>query len=161
MTKPSVAANAYRWAHPPIERMVHYRPATALDFLRADAATKHFVGAGGPWVEAHQHQSDRVLRQLAGDIFSRPRPIVLAELWGKEFCKLSFLKRLPGRVFPRRQYDRLVAALLDPPLRDLLQQSSKISPEELGLIAHFDQPVLAAASLRTVSKSARSCSTMS
>ena len=86
MTKPSVAANAYRWAHPPIERMVYYRPATALDFLRADAATKHFVALAVRGWEAHQHQSDRVLRQLAGDIFCRPRTVVLAELWGKEFA---------------------------------------------------------------------------
>ena len=43
MTKPTVAGNAYRWAHPVIEQMVRYRPAAALDFLLADAATKHFV----------------------------------------------------------------------------------------------------------------------
>jgi len=65
---------------------------------------------------------------------------------------LSFLKRLPGRVLLRRQYDQLVAALLDPPLRDLLHQRSKISAEELELIGYFDEPVLAAASLRAVSK---------
>jgi hypothetical protein len=43
MTKPTVAGNAYRWAHPAIEQMVRYRPAAALDFLQADAPTKHFV----------------------------------------------------------------------------------------------------------------------
>ncbi len=152
MTKPTVAANAYRWAHPAIEQMVRYRPTAALDFLQADAATKHFVALAVRGWEAHQDRSERVLWQLSADIFSRPRPVVLAELWGIGFGKLSFLKRLPGRVLLRRQYDHLVAALLDPQLRHLLHKSSKISPEELELIAHFDQPVLAAATLRTVSK---------
>jgi hypothetical protein len=92
------------------------------------------------------------LRQLSGDIFSRPRPTVLAGLWGIGFGKLSFLKRLPGRVLPRRQYDELVTALLDPRLRPLLQQCSKISAAELAIIAHFDQPIVAAASLPIISK---------
>jgi hypothetical protein len=93
-----------------------------------------------------------VLRQLAGDIFSRPRPAVLAELRGTGFGKLSFLKRLPRRVLPRRQYDELVRTLLGPQLRQLLHECSKISPEELAIIAHFNEPILAAASLRKVSR---------
>jgi hypothetical protein len=152
MTKPTVAGNAYRWAHPVIEQMVHYRPATALDFLQADAATKHFVALAIRGWEAHHHRSERVLRRLSGEIFSRPRPIVLAELWGVAFGKLNLLKRLPGRVLTRRQYDDLVEALLDPRQRHLLHQCPKISPEEIAIIAHFDEPTLAAASLPAVSK---------
>ena len=152
MSKPTVAGNAYRWAHPAIEQMVRYRPAAALDFLQADGATKHFVALAVRGWEAHQHRSERVLWRLSADIFSRPRPIVLGELWGVGFGKLSFLKRLPGRVLLRRQYDHLVATWLDPQLRHLLHRCSKISPAELELIAHFDEPVLAAASLRAVSK---------
>jgi hypothetical protein len=152
MTKPTVATNAYRWAHPVIEQMVRYRPATALDFLQADSTTKHFVALAVRGWEAHQDRSGRVLRQLSGEIFSRPRPIVLAELWGIGFGKLNFLKRLPGRVLTRRQYDELVTALLDPRRRHLLHQCAKISPEELAMIAHFDEPILAAASLPAVSK---------
>ena len=145
MTKPTVATNAYRWAHPAIEQMVRYRPAAALDFLQADAATKHFVALAVRGWEARQGQFERVLWQLSADIFSRPCSIILAELWGIGFGKLSFLKRLPGRVLLRRQYDHLVATWLDPQLRHLLHRCSKISPAELELIAHFDKPVLAAA----------------
>jgi hypothetical protein len=152
MTKQTVAGNAYRWAHPVIEQMVRYRPAAALDFLQADAATKHFVALAVRGWEAHQDRSERVLRQLSGEIFSRLRPIVLAELWDVGFGKLGFLKRLPGRVLTRRQYDELVTALLDPRQRHLLHQCSKISPEELAMITHFDEPILAAASLPAVSK---------
>jgi hypothetical protein len=152
MTKPTVAGNAYRWALPAVEQMVRYRPAAAIDFLQAEAATKHFVALAVRGWEAHQGRSERVLWQLAGDIFSRPRPVVLAELWGVGFGKLSFLKRLPGRILLRRQYDQLVTTLLDPQLRGLLHQCSKISPEQLAIIAHFNEPILAAASLRAVSK---------
>ena len=53
---------------------------------------------------------------------------------------------------PRRQYDQLVTTLLDPQLRRLLHQCSKISPEQLAIIAHFNEPILAAASLRAVAK---------
>ena len=151
-TKPTVAGNAYRWAHPVIEQMVRYRPATALDFLQADSTTKHFVALAVRGWEAHQHRSERVLRRLSGGIFSRPRPIVLAELWGTGFGKLNFLKRLPGRVLTRRQYDDLVTALLDPRHRHLLHQCPKISPNELAIIVHFDEPILAAASMPVVSK---------
>jgi hypothetical protein len=69
MTKPTVAGNAYRWAHPAIEQIVSYRPSVALDFLRADAATKHFVALAVRGWEAHQGRSERVLWQLSGDIF--------------------------------------------------------------------------------------------
>jgi len=152
MTRPTVAGNAYRWAHPAIEQMVRHRPSAALDFLRADSTTKHFVALAVRGWEAHQGRSERVLRQLSGDIFSRPRPIVLAKLWGTGLGGLSILKRLPGRVLLRRQYDELVSTLLDPQLRQLLHECSKILPEELAIIAHFDEPILAAASLRKVSK---------
>jgi hypothetical protein len=81
MTKPTVAGNAYRWAHPAIEQMVRHRPSAARDFLQADATTKHFVALAVRGWEAHQGRSERVLRQLSWDIFSRPRPVVLAELW--------------------------------------------------------------------------------
>jgi hypothetical protein len=152
MTKPTVVGNAYRWAHPAIEQMVCHRPSAALDFLRADSTTKHFVALAVRGWETHQDQSERMLQRLAGDIFSRPSPTVLAELWGTGLGKLSFLKRLPGRVLPRRQYDELVRTLLDPQLRQLLHECSKISPEELAIIAHFNEPILAAASLRKVSR---------
>jgi hypothetical protein len=152
MTKPTVAGNAYRWAHPAIEQMVRHEPTAAFDFLQADATTKHFVALAVRGWEAHQGRSEQVLRRLAGDIFSRPRPIVLAEIWGTGFGKLNFLKRLPGRVLPRRQYDELIRTLLDPQLRQLLHECPKISPEELAIIAHFDEPILAAASLRKLAK---------
>jgi len=152
MTKPTVVGNAYRWAHPAIRQMVCYRPLAALDFLQADSTTKHFVALAVRGWEAHRDRSERVLRQLAGDIFSRPRSTVLSELWGTRFGKLGFLKRLPGRVLPRRQYDELIRTLLDPQLRQLLHECSKISPKELAIIAHYNEPILAAASLRKVSR---------
>src|SRR5215467_9160800 len=123
-----------------------------LDFLQADATTKHYVALAVRGWEAHQGRSERVLRRLAEDIFSRPRPIVLAEIWGTGFGKLSFLKRLPGRVLSRRQYDELVRTLLDPQLRQLLHECPRISPKELAIIAHFDEPILAVASLRKLTK---------
>ena len=98
MTKATVAGNAYRWAHLAIEQMIRHRPVAALDFLQADATTKHYAALAVRGWETHQGRSERVLQQLAGDIFSRPRPIVLAQTWGTGFGKLSFLKRLPGRV---------------------------------------------------------------
>lgn len=103
MARPTVVGNAYRWAHPAIERMVRYRPSAALDFLQADLTTKHFVALAVRGWETHQGRSERVLRQLSGHIFSRRRPVVLAELWGIGFGKLSVLKRLPGRVLSRRR----------------------------------------------------------
>ena len=96
MTKLTVAGNAYRWAHPAIEQMVGRRPAAALDFLQTDATTKHYVALTVRGSEAHQVRFERVLQQLAGDIFSRPRPSVLAEMRGTGLGKLSFLKRVPS-----------------------------------------------------------------
>jgi hypothetical protein len=151
-TKATVAGNAYRWALPAVEHMIRYRPAAAIDFLQADATTKHFVALAVRGWEARQGRSERVLWQLSGDIFSRPRPAVVADLWGARLGKLSFLKRLPGRILLRCQYDQLVATLLNPQLRCLLHQCAKISPEQLAIIAHFNEPILAAASLRAVSK---------
>jgi hypothetical protein len=151
-TKATVAGNAYRWAFPAVEQMIRYRPSVAIDFLQANATTKHFVALAVRGWEARQGRSERVLWQLSGDLFSRPRPAVLADLWGVGFGKLSFLKRLPGRILLRRQYDQLVTTLLDPQLRGLLHQCSKISPEQLAIIAHFNEPILAATSLRAVTK---------
>jgi hypothetical protein len=150
--KATVAGNAYRWALPAVEQMIGYRPALAIDFFQADATTKHFVALAVRGGEARQGRSERVLWQLSGDIFSKPRPAVLADIWGVGLGKLSFLRRLPGRILLRRQYDQLVATLLNPQLRGLLHQYSKISPEQLAIIAHFNEPILAAASLRAVSK---------
>ena len=52
-TKATVAGNAYRWAFPAVEQMIRYRPSVAIDFLQANATTKHFValavrGGGRP-----------------------------------------------------------------------------------------------------------------
>ena len=147
MTKPTVAGTAYRWAYPVVEQIIDYRPAAALDFLQADASTRHFVALAVRGWEAQQHRSERVLRELAEQIFSRPRPLVLAELWGTGFGKLSLLKRLPGRVLPRCRYDQFAAVLVDRQRRHLLAQCTKISARELDLVGCFDQPTLAAASL--------------
>jgi len=113
MTKLTVAGNAYRWAHPAIEQMVGRRPAAALDFLQTDATTKHYVTLTVRGSEAHQVRFERVLRQLAGDIFSRPRPSVLAEMRGTGLGKLSFLKRVPS-VSASAKFHR---SWLDPPPR--------------------------------------------
>ena len=132
-TKTTVAGNAYRWAFPAVEQMIRYRPAIAIDFLQADATTKHFVALAVRGWEVRHDRSERVIWQLSGDIFSRARPAVVADLWGMGFGKLSFLKRLPGRILLRRQYDQLATTLLDPQLRDLLHQCSKISPSSSRL----------------------------
>jgi hypothetical protein len=132
--------------------MVWYRPALAPDFLRADAPTKHFVALAVRGWELHHSRSEGELQRLADDIFSRPRTVVLGELWGTAFGKLNFLKRLPGRILQRRHYDGLVPIVLDPRRRGLLYQCAMISPVEIDLIAHLDQPTLAAASMRQVSK---------
>src|SRR5271155_2549343 len=113
MTRPTVAGNAYRWAHPAIEQMVRHRPSAALDFLRADSTTKHFVALAGRGWEAQQGRTERGLGQVSGDNFLGPRPIVLAKLWGTGLGGLSILKRLPGRVLLRRQYDELGSTPLE------------------------------------------------
>ena len=128
MARPTVAGNAHRWAWPVIERMIRNRPAIAVDLLRADAATRHFVALAVRGWEVRQGRCDRALGQLSADIFSLPRPAVLAELWGISFGKLGVLNRLPGRVLSRRHYDQLVIAFGDPQRRALLTQSSKIAP---------------------------------
>jgi hypothetical protein len=102
-TKATVAGNAYRWVLPAVDQMIRDRPAVGIDFLPADATTKHFVALAVRGWEARQGRSERVLWQLSGDIFSRSRPVVLADLWGVGIGKLSFLKRLPGRILLRRQ----------------------------------------------------------
>jgi hypothetical protein len=151
MARPTVAGNAYRWAHPAIERMIRHRPAIAIDLLQADAATKHFVALAIRGWELHQGGCERALRQLSENIFSRPRPAVLAEIWGVGLGKLGFLKRLPGRVLPRPYYDHLVAAWSDPRGRRLLSQLSRLSLGEIEAIALSDQP-LDAASVRAIGK---------
>jgi hypothetical protein len=148
----NVLTNAYHWAHPAIDQMMRHHPAAAIDFLRADAASKHFVALAIRGWETRHGRSEPVLQQLAGEIFSRPRPVVLAELWRMGFGKLNFLKRLPGRVLLRRQYDQLVAIVGDPQRRHLLHQCPTISPVELDIIAHFDQPTLSSASVRKIAK---------
>ena len=127
MARPTVAGNAYRWACPTVERMIRHRPAIAADLLQADAATKHFVALAIRGWELHQGGCERALRQLSEDLFSRPRPAVLAEIWGVGLGKLGFLKRLPGRVLPRAYYDHLVAAWSDRRGRRLLSQLSRLS----------------------------------
>jgi hypothetical protein len=151
MAKPTVAGNAYRWACPMVERMVRHRPAIAADLLQADAATKHFVALAIRGWELHQGRCERALRQLSEDLLSRPRPAVLAEIWGVGLGKLGFLKRLPGRVLPRPYYDHLVAAWSDPARRKLLSQCARISPGEIEAVALVDQP-LPAASARAIKK---------
>jgi hypothetical protein len=88
---------------------------------------------------------------LSVDLFSRPRPAVLAEFWGVGLGKLGFLKRLPGRVLSRRHYEHLVAAWSDPRGRKLLSQCARISPGEIEAVALVDQP-LPAASARAIGK---------
>jgi hypothetical protein len=151
MARPTVAGNAYRWACPTVERMIRNRPAIAVDLLQADAATKHFVALAIRGWELHQGGCERALRQLSADIFSRPRPAVLAKIWGVGLGKLGFLKRLPGRVLSRCHYDHLVAAWSDPVRRKLLSQCPRISPREIEAIALVGQP-LQAASARAIGK---------
>ena len=151
MARPTVAGNAYRWACPMVERMIRHRPAIATDLLQADAATKHFVALAIRGWELRQGRCEQALRRLSEDLFSRPRPAVLADIWGVGLGKLGFLRRLPGRVLPRHCYDHLVAACSDPARRKLLSQCARISPGEIETIALFDQP-LPAASARAIGK---------
>jgi hypothetical protein len=151
MAKPTVAGNAYRWACPMVERMVRHRPAIALDLLQADAATKHFVALAIRGWELHQGGCERALWRLSEELFSRPRPAVLAEIWGVGLGKLGFLKRLPSLLLSRRHYDHLVAAWSDPARRKLISQCARISPGEIETIALVDQP-LHVASARAIKK---------
>jgi len=151
MARPTVAGNAYRWAAPVIERMIRNRPTIAVDLLQADATTKHFVALAIRGWELHQGRCERGLRRLSDDLFSRPRPAILAEIWGVGLGKLGFLKRLPGRVLSRCHYDHLVAAWCDSTRRRLLSQHSRLSLREIEAIALVDQP-LQAASARAIGK---------
>jgi hypothetical protein len=151
MARPTVAGNAYRWACPMVERMVRHRPAIAADLLQADAATKHFVALAIRGWELHQDGRESALQQLSEDLFSRPRPAVLATIWGVGLGKLGFLKRLPSRVLPRHYYDHLVAGWSDPARRRLLSQLSRLSLGEIETIALVDQP-LSATSARVIAK---------
>jgi hypothetical protein len=119
--------------------------------LQADAATKHFVALAIRGWELRQDGCERALRQLSVDLFSRPRPAVLADIWGVGLGKLGFLKRLPGRVLPRAYYDHLVAAWSDRRGRRLLSQLSRLSLGEIEAAALVDQP-LPAASARAIGK---------
>ena len=117
--------------------------------MRRPSISSHWQCGGGRPVKVDPSECYGSCR---GTSFRGRGPAVLADLWGVGFGKLSFLKRLPGRILTRRQYDELVTTLLDPRPRHLLHQCAKISPEQLAIIAHFDEPILAAASLRAVSK---------
>jgi len=151
MARPTVAVNAYRWACPTVERMIRNRPAIAVDLLQADTATKHFVALAIRGWELHQDGRESALQQLSEDLFSRPRPAVLATIWGVGLGKLGFLKRLPGRVLSRCHYDHLVAGWSDPARRRLLSQLSRLSLGEIETIALVDQP-LSATSARVIAK---------
>ena len=102
MATQSVAANAFRWAAPSVERLIRYQPTTSLDFLQAGPATKHYVALAVRGWEVTHDRSDAVLHRLALELFSRPRTTVLAQMWGQRFGKLALLHRLPGRVLPQR-----------------------------------------------------------
>jgi hypothetical protein len=141
MARPRVAGNAYRRACPMVEQMIRNRPAIALDLLLADATTKHLVALAIRGWELRQGGCEQVLRQLSDDLFSRPRPAVLAEIWGVGLGKRGFLKRLPGRLLSRCHYDHLVTAWCDPTRRRLLSQYSRLSLREIEAIALFDQPL--------------------
>jgi hypothetical protein len=147
MATKSVAANAFRWAAPTIERLIHYQPSSSLDFLRAGPATKHYVALAVRGWEVTHDRSDAVLHRLALELFSHPRTTVLAQMWGQRFGKLALLRRLPGRVLPRSTYDRLVTAMANPHTRRLLAQAAHISAAEIEVISLFDNPRDAAASL--------------
>ncbi len=141
MARPTIAGNAYRWACPMVERMMRHRPAIAADLLQADAATKHFVALAIRGWELRQGRCERALQQLSEDLFSRPRPAVLAEVWGVRLGKLGFLRRLPRRVLSRHHYEHLVTAWCDPHRRQLLSQCARISRGEIEAIASVDQPL--------------------
>ena len=113
---------------PAAEQMIRYRPAVAIDFLQGGCDNQAFRRIGSARGGGPTRSIREVIWQLSGDIFSRARRAVVADLWDMGFGKLSFLKRLADRILLRRQYDQLVTTLLDPQLRDLLHQCSKISP---------------------------------
>jgi hypothetical protein len=134
-----------------VERMIRNRPAIAVDLLQADAATKHFVALAIRGWELHRGRCEQALRQLSDDLFSRPRPTVLAKIWGVGLGQLGFLKRLPSRVLSRCHYDHLITVWCDPTRRRLLSQHSRLSLREIEAIACLDQP-LQVASARAIGK---------
>ena len=151
MARPTVAGNAYRWACPMVERMIRDQPAIAVDLLQADTATKHFVALAVRGWETGQGRGEHALSSLSNDLFSRPRSGVLGALWGRNFGKLTLLKRLPGRLLRRRDYDKLADALCDPRKRTALAQHPRLRLSDIEAICVSDQP-LAAASVRLAAK---------
>jgi hypothetical protein len=149
--QPTGLAAIYRWAHWAVGEMVHYRPALAIDLLRADPATRHFVALAIRGCEVHHGCGDVALRQLAAELFSRPRGQVLAKQWEFEFGRVSFLKRLPAYVLPRSQYDRIVAIAWNPAARALMGRCTKITHRELAALEPAILPLVAATSLVAVS----------
>jgi len=147
----TAAATIYRWAHRAVADIIRYCPATAVDFLEADPATRHFVALAVRGWEVHHDRAEPVLRQLAADIFSRPRRKILGRQWQCEFGGLTFLKRLPGHVLTRSRYDRLVAVIRDPSARGLITQCTRITERDLDALRPANLPLIAATSLRAVS----------
>jgi hypothetical protein len=143
-------AGIYGWASLILREVVRYRPLTAVELLQADPATKHYVALALRGWEVHQHRSRPALRRLSVDLFERPRRDVLSASWGLPFGRLSVLKRLPGRVLTRAQYDHLVRILRDPQLRGLLNACPKIRSRDLAVLNAFNAPLIASASLRAV-----------
>src|SRR5258708_1757860 len=90
IAKLTVVRNAYRWAYPAIEQMIRHWPAIAADLLQADAATKHFVALAIRGWEMRQAGAEAALRRLSYELFSRPRTVVLAEIWGAWLGKIGF-----------------------------------------------------------------------
>jgi len=146
----TATAMIYRWAHSYVAEMVCSRPDTAVDFLQADLATRHFIALVIRGWELHGSRSKPALRQLAEDIFSRPRREILTEQWQCDFGRLTFLRRLPGRVLTRRQYDRLATIIGDPATRSLIAKCAKVTVQEIDAIEAGNLPLIAHASLRAV-----------
>jgi hypothetical protein len=130
--------------------MVRSRPAIAVDLLEADSSTRHFVAMTIRGWELHHNGADPALRQLAADIFARPRRDVLTEQWQFDFGRPAFLRRLPRRVLKRCHYDRLVAVLRDPVTRGLIGKRPKITRRDLNAFRDADRSLIAAASLPAV-----------
>lgn len=147
----TVTAMIYRWAHSYVAEIVCSRPNTAVDFLQADLATRHFVALAIRGWELHGNRSKPALRQLAADIFARPRREILTEQWRCDFGRLTFLRRLPGHVLARRQYDRLATIVAEPATRGLIGKCLKVTPRDLDAIESVNLPLIAYASLRAVS----------
>ena len=150
MIPKTVASRAYRWAAPTVATLIRRNPASAVHFFEADPTTKHYVALAVRGWETYQKGSAERLDELAADLFCAPRSTVLAALWNQRFGKLTVLRRLPGRVLRRHQYDRLVTVMTDPDKRRLLHRSPRIAAAELEVIACLDDPMAAAAALAHV-----------